>query len=351
MSSCEIERFSPFVVFGASKSGTTWLQKILDLHPEVRCHFQLPVFPIYDRSLWVKEILVYNEARSPFKDVFPSEIDEKIYFAKLRYIRGLNFLNKKYPEDVVKYSEDSVVLDEIRKIHKEILKTITVNLICDDPSKKIFGTKSYTDLGTLFWVFPDAKLIHIVRDGRDVVVSKRFHNFRVGEFYLGDEKSLILRMFNRFKPTRAIVYRLRGKFGIFGRKWFVDEETRPLFHERILRKLATEWKNVVSYIIDYEEKYPGNILRVKYEDLKFDTINTMEKIFNFLGADSSRSLLLKISDETRFEKLKKSDGSSFYRKGKSGDWKNYFTEKDKKIFKQIAGDLLVKLGYEKDYDW
>ena len=28
-----------------------------------------------------------------------------------------------------------------------------------------------------------------------------------------------------------------------------------------------------------------------------------------------------------------------------------FTERDKEVFKEEAGDLLIELGYEKDVDW
>jgi hypothetical protein len=45
------------------------------------------------------------------------------------------------------------------------------------------------------------------------------------------------------------------------------------------------------------------------------------------------------------------DTSSFYRKGVAGDWKNHFTERDKRIFKKEAGELLIELGYERDLDW
>jgi hypothetical protein len=45
------------------------------------------------------------------------------------------------------------------------------------------------------------------------------------------------------------------------------------------------------------------------------------------------------------------DSSSRSRKGIVGDWKNVFTEEDKSGFKEIAGDLLIKLGYEKTNDW
>ena len=43
--------------------------------------------------------------------------------------------------------------------------------------------------------------------------------------------------------------------------------------------------------------------------------------------------------------------SPTFRSGKTGEWKRHFTEEHKKIFKDVAGDLLVKLGYESNYDW
>jgi hypothetical protein len=43
--------------------------------------------------------------------------------------------------------------------------------------------------------------------------------------------------------------------------------------------------------------------------------------------------------------------SHTFRSGKTGGWTQHFTEEHKKLFKEVAGDLLVKLGYEKDNDW
>ena len=45
------------------------------------------------------------------------------------------------------------------------------------------------------------------------------------------------------------------------------------------------------------------------------------------------------------------DQKSFARKGVSGDWRNKFTPEHKARFKEIAGDLLIELGYEKDKNW
>ncbi|NOH00703.1 MAG: hypothetical protein HND47_01355 [Chloroflexi bacterium] len=43
--------------------------------------------------------------------------------------------------------------------------------------------------------------------------------------------------------------------------------------------------------------------------------------------------------------------SHTFRLGKTGGWREFFTEEHKKLFKDVAGDLVVRLGYEKDNDW
>lgn len=43
--------------------------------------------------------------------------------------------------------------------------------------------------------------------------------------------------------------------------------------------------------------------------------------------------------------------SHTFRSGKTGGWREHFTEEHKKLFKDATGDLLVRLGYEKDNDW
>ena len=43
--------------------------------------------------------------------------------------------------------------------------------------------------------------------------------------------------------------------------------------------------------------------------------------------------------------------SHTFRSGKTGGWREHFTEEHKKLFKDVAGDLLVRLGYEKSNDW
>jgi hypothetical protein len=43
--------------------------------------------------------------------------------------------------------------------------------------------------------------------------------------------------------------------------------------------------------------------------------------------------------------------SHTFRTGQSGGWREHFTDEHKKMFKAVAGELLVSLGYEKNNDW
>jgi hypothetical protein len=43
--------------------------------------------------------------------------------------------------------------------------------------------------------------------------------------------------------------------------------------------------------------------------------------------------------------------SPTFRSGRTGEWEKHFTEEHKRIFKDVAGHLLIKLEYEKDNDW
>ncbi len=43
--------------------------------------------------------------------------------------------------------------------------------------------------------------------------------------------------------------------------------------------------------------------------------------------------------------------SHTFRSGKTGGWREHFTDEHKRLFKDVAGDLLVQLGYEPNNDW
>jgi hypothetical protein len=95
---------------------------------------------------------------------------------------------------------------------------------------------------------------------------------------------------------------------------------------------------------------------VRYEDLLVQPEREMERLFGFLGADASEGVVRRCVEAASFGRLSQGrkrgeEAASFFRKGIAGDWKNVFTERDRAVFKDAAGDVLVALGYERDRDW
>ena len=118
-----------------------------------------------------------------------------------------------------------------------------------------------------------------------------------------------------------------------------------------LAKFATEWRNIVRYNLDHGDRRPGRFMTVRYEELLARGRETVCRVLGFLDADARPEVAGELLDRTRFDRLKKKGGSSFFRKGQTGDWKNYFREGDIRLFKEIAGDMLIRTGYETSGEW
>jgi hypothetical protein len=92
------------------------------------------------------------------------------------------------------------------------------------------------------------------------------------------------------------------------------------------------------------------VMAIHFEDLIEDRAATLNHIIDHflrrVPLHASRELIL-ASLESSINPGK----SPTFRSGKTGEWKKHFTSEHKKIFKDVAGDLLVKLGYEKNNDW
>ena len=92
------------------------------------------------------------------------------------------------------------------------------------------------------------------------------------------------------------------------------------------------------------------VLAIHFEDLILDRTSVLIRIMDHFLAraplHTPRQLILN-SLETSINPKK----SPTFRSGKTGEWRKYFTDEHKQIFKNVAGDLLVKLGYEKNNDW
>ncbi len=93
------------------------------------------------------------------------------------------------------------------------------------------------------------------------------------------------------------------------------------------------------------------VLCIRFEDLvnrRDTTLNAMldqvEKAGYKIPVPRERSLAI-LGDAIRPGK------SRTFRSGKTGGWREHFTDEHKRLFKDVAGDLLVRLGYEQSNDW
>jgi hypothetical protein len=108
---------------------------------------------------------------------------------------------------------------------------------------------------------------------------------------------------------------------------------------------------------DGPELLGENYAEVRYEDLLSRPEEELGRLLRLIGADASKGAVRACVEAGSFERWSKGrergkeDSAAFLRKGVAGDWKNVFTEEDKRVFKEAAGDVLVELGYEKDNDW
>jgi len=96
-----------------------------------------------------------------------------------------------------------------------------------------------------------------------------------------------------------------------------------------------------------------NVMQIHFEDLINDRILTLNRILDHLLSRVGASAL-PVPRERILEALEASINptrSPTFRSGKTGEWKKYFNAEHKRIFKDVAGDLLVKLGYESNNDW
>ena len=93
------------------------------------------------------------------------------------------------------------------------------------------------------------------------------------------------------------------------------------------------------------------VMPVRFEQLIEESASTLEKFLQHFEAASGK---LAVTHSQAIDVLLRSmdpKNSPTFRKGKSGGWRQHFSEENKRLFKETAGDLLIRLGYESNNDW
>ncbi|ASC69625.1 Sulfotransferase domain protein [Halomicronema hongdechloris C2206] len=163
------------------------------------------------------------------------------------------------------------------------------------------------------------KVIYIVRDGRDVMVSY-FYYLKVLRERQGIDIS--------FEQL------LLEKDGLFQKK---------LWHEHVEAWL--------------KNPYGADLILIKYEDMLHNFVGELENICKFIGFDAPRYRLEEIERQTAFNKMRSKEmkfgmnnpawpkDKLFARRGKAGSYKDEMPIEIQKYFLQTASDSLSKLNY------
>lgn len=100
-----------------------------------------------------------------------------------------------------------------------------------------------------------------------------------------------------------------------------------------------------------------HFLEIKYEDIIHNESEVFYQIFkHYQFSEPAIQNCLKIAEKFSFKnksRCKKGEinNKSHLRSGRTGEWLEIFTNRHKERFKELFGDVLIKLGYETNNDW
>lgn len=273
----------PVFIVGAPRSGTTLLQYMLKSHPEIslptgESHFFIPFY----------------QRRSEFgnlknKDNLKALLDE-IYQAKKHFFDD-DFHGIRFDSEIL---ADRLHAMEVSTVQDTISALFQLNAQAE--GKKYWGEKTpyyILHLSTIMEMFPDARIVHIVRDGRDCALSML-------------ERRWDLRIFN-------------------------------IYHAAYI------WNKYVTSGLEFGKRNPNIYFELKYESLLTTPQEVFRELCHFLNIEYSDSLInFKKSSETGKTPLLTQPLQS----NNTHKWKSKFNKKQIKLFEAIAGTTLSACGYE-----
>lgn len=306
-------------IVGHYKAGSTWLLNMLCLHPEVRGIRETHAFHHVRHSANAHDCTETLFHHVPFAQGGPKA------YLKHQLIQLFAPILKRWKPTLAipRRNRPAGLLDLsyghlrglrqallIQPLGEHYLQTLFQTLWVEFGQPTLLLEKTPQNIAHLKDIraaFPQARLIAVYRDGRDVAVSARA--FRAD--YQG------------------------------GREQSVAGE-------------ATAWRDAMQTHLDAVAR--GDLIAVAYEDLQRDPQTTLRGVLEALELPCDEPLVEQMVAQSSFEfRTGRQRGEEakgrFDRKGVAGDWINHFDEADKTVFKEIAGDLLIRLGYEQDNSW
>lgn len=277
----------PIFILGAPRSGTTWLGKAFDQHPDLACWAEISNIWMWGNTHKTNDQLTENDLNPKIK----------------RYIQ------KKFT-------------DYLEKYHKK--------RICDKTPRNCLR------ISFIQAVFPDAKIIMLLRDGRSVINStkkelNRPKNVPWKEAY-SRLKEIPVWEWSVFLPR--ITSRLKRMVGIPLDYWGARPPGWQEWVNQYSREalLAKQWSETMEIAIAEGRKLPEeNYLEIRYEDLVSSPQDKIQEIANFAELDSPDPIInyaRATADPSRTNK-----------------WKDSLDQTILQEIKEIMEPTMSKLGY------
>ncbi|WP_299098578.1 sulfotransferase domain-containing protein [uncultured Winogradskyella sp.] len=157
------------------------------------------------------------------------------------------------------------------------------------------------------------KIIYIIRDPRDVVISGLY--------------------FFKFLKKSSIIDKLSPK--AFKKKQMIKAVLSG--NEKVNQWCKFSWKN------HYNGYLNKDILFVKYEDLLQNPKFECQQILKFLNIEKTDKFILNAIDKQSFKNAKQTNN---LRKGEAGYWKHQLSNSENQLFIEHLSNSLDYFGYE-----
>ena len=275
------ERFAapPVFICGCARSGTTWTFDLFDRHPQVKA---------------ICESWVLSQTRGVTAVLAQPYWDTDVHAGWAERVD--------MPFGTVQLLPYEQMVRDLGELVARWLAGTA------GEEHRFLAAKEPIDVKATAILFPEARFIHVLRDGRNVALSMR-------------------RASESWDPTMGVGLPMEFR--------------------------AEAWRRQVENIRAHRELLGERYLEVRYEDMQADPIAAMRTLFDFSQVPYDDALLAQIRGATDLEQSydQAVHESGFRGGGRSGGWREAFSAREAAAFDRAAGELLVELGYEPDDGW
>tara|TARA_B100000242_G_scaffold237909_1_gene177802 strand:+ start:282 stop:1142 length:861 start_codon:yes stop_codon:yes gene_type:complete len=245
-----------FFCGGLPKSGTTLLQRILDLHPEISCNSEdnLEFLAQSFLDLHKKYNIILSLLASRTGAEKYNKIDKEVFLKNFYYLIKDIAINRNKKVKFIGLSDNNFLL------------------------------KNLVNLSN---VFSNSKTVIIFRNPIDMALSAWDHNHRLYKKEKSEEHLNIMKIDGELNLNKYIIQR------------------------------SKLWNKQVKNILLQIEKLTHKFLVINYEDLCMNKKETIKKVFQHLGCINNDEIISKVIEDSSLEKMRKtSSDSSFFNKGR-----------------------------------